>query len=140
MSDVCSAATGAGRQGRAIMKALATIPILRIFDVPKALEFYRDYLGFTVDWEHRFDSESPAYMQVSRGGLVLHLSEHYGDATPGSTVYVSVEAVRRFQEELAEKKYGYLPPGIERTPWGSMCMELIDPFGNRLRLDEKLKE
>ncbi len=78
------------------------IPILRIFDVPKALEFYREYLGFTVDWEHRLDPESPVYMQVSRGGLVLHLSEHYGDATPGSTVYVSVEAVRTLHDELEE--------------------------------------
>lgn len=122
------------------MKALVTIPILRISDVSKALEFYRDYLGFVVDWEHRFDEESPLYMQVSRGGLVLHLSEHYGDATPGSTVYVSVEAVKPVHEELSGKNYGYLRPGIERTPWGSMCMELIDPFGNRLRLDEKLEE
>jgi uncharacterized glyoxalase superfamily protein PhnB len=122
------------------MKALATIPILRIFDVSKALEFYVDYLGFTVDWEHRFDEESPLYMQVSRGGLVLHLSEHYGDATPGSTVYVSVEGVKPFHEELSAKNYRHLRPGIERTPWGSMCMELIDPFGNRLRLDEKLNE
>jgi hypothetical protein len=28
------------------------IPILRIFDIAKALEFYLDYLGFKVDWEH----------------------------------------------------------------------------------------
>jgi len=29
------------------MKALATIPVLRIFDVAKALEFYRDYRTWT---------------------------------------------------------------------------------------------
>jgi ribosomal-protein-alanine N-acetyltransferase len=95
------------------MKVLATIPIFRIFDVSKALEFYRDYLGFTVDGEQRFDEASPLYMQVSRGGLLLHLSEHYGDATPGSTVYVSVEAVRPFHKELSRKNYAYLRPGVE---------------------------
>ncbi len=29
-----------------------TIPILRIFDVEKAKEFYVGFLGFTVAWEH----------------------------------------------------------------------------------------
>ena len=30
-------------------------PILRIFDEAKAREFYVDFLGFKVDWEHRFE-------------------------------------------------------------------------------------
>jgi len=54
------------------------IPIMRIFDERRAREFYVDYLGFAVDWEHRFDGQGPLYMQVSRGALVLHLSEHHG--------------------------------------------------------------
>jgi hypothetical protein len=43
-----------------------TTPILRIFDERKAKEFYLDFLGFTLDWEHRFESDLPLYMQVSR--------------------------------------------------------------------------
>jgi catechol 2,3-dioxygenase-like lactoylglutathione lyase family enzyme len=39
-----------------------TIPILRIFSVEKAKEFYVDYLGFTVDWEHHFEDDTPAYL------------------------------------------------------------------------------
>lgn len=35
------------------------IPILRIFDEAKAREFYIDWLGFSVDWEHRFNSNTP---------------------------------------------------------------------------------
>lgn len=31
------------------------IPILRIFDEAKAREFYVGFLGFTVDWKHRFE-------------------------------------------------------------------------------------
>jgi len=60
------------------------VPILRIFDVAKAKDFYAGFLGFTIDWEHRFDDRAPLYLQVSRNGLVLHLSEHHGDGTPGS--------------------------------------------------------
>jgi hypothetical protein len=35
-----------------------TIPRLRIFGVEKAKEFYVGFLGFAVDWEHRFDQDS----------------------------------------------------------------------------------
>jgi catechol 2,3-dioxygenase-like lactoylglutathione lyase family enzyme len=37
-----------------------TIPILRIFDVEKAKEFYVGFVGFTVDWEHHFE-ETPRH-------------------------------------------------------------------------------
>lgn len=31
------------------------IPILRIFDLAKAKEFYVDFLAFRIDWEHLAD-------------------------------------------------------------------------------------
>ena len=68
---------------------LLTIPILRIFDEEKAQKFYIHFLGMKLDWEHRFDEEFPNYMQVSRDNLVFHLSEHSGDGTPGSKVFVN---------------------------------------------------
>ena len=117
---------------------LQTIPILRIFDVDKAREFYVGFLGFTVDWEHRFDDKAPLYVQVSRGGLVLHLSEHHGDACPGSTVFVRVTGLADYHREITAKGYGYVRPGIERAPWNADVMEVIDPFGNRLRFNEDL--
>ena len=60
-----------------------TTPILRIFDEAKAREFYVDFLGFKVDWEHRFEPDLPLYMQVSKD-CILHFSEHHGDCSPGS--------------------------------------------------------
>lgn len=115
-----------------------TIPILRIFDVAKAREFYLDFLGFTLDWEHRFEPELPIYMQVSRGGLVLHLSEHHGDCCPGSTVFVRMEGIEEFHRELSQKRYNYNRPGLDMAPWNARCMEVVDPFGNRLRFNEYL--
>lgn len=67
------------------------IPILRIFDIPKADEFYLGFLGFGVDWDHRFDDNAPLYRQISRNGLVLHLSEHHGDGSPGAQVRVMMQ-------------------------------------------------
>jgi hypothetical protein len=40
----------------------APVPVIRIFDETKARAFYLDFLGFTVDWEHRFDESAPIYM------------------------------------------------------------------------------
>jgi hypothetical protein len=60
-----------------------TIPVLRIFDEARAREFYLDFLGFKIDWD-RFEQNAPLYMQMTRGNLVLHLTEHYGDCLPGS--------------------------------------------------------
>ncbi len=61
----------------------SAIPILRMFDERKAREFYLDFLGFSVEFEHRFEADLPLYLGISRNGLHLHLSEHHGDACPG---------------------------------------------------------
>ncbi|MGH6912559.1 MAG: glyoxalase superfamily protein [Geminicoccales bacterium] len=120
--------------------AFRAIPILRIFDVAKAKTFYLDFLGFGLDWEHRLEADAPAYLQVSRGDLVLHLSEHHGDCCPGAAVYVRTTQLDDFHREIAAKGYRFMRPGLEATPWGSKLMEVIDPFNNRLRFDERLPE
>jgi len=114
-----------------------TVPIFRIFDVAKAREFYVGFLGFAVDWEHHFDEGSPAYIQVTRGDLTLHLSEHHGDCCPGSTVFVWMEGIEDFHREITSKGYGFMRPGIEETFYGSNSVQVIDPFGNRIRSNER---
>jgi uncharacterized glyoxalase superfamily protein PhnB len=115
------------------------IPILRIFSAEKAREFYVDYLGCKVDWEHRFDDNAPLYMQVSRDGLVLHLSEHYGDGSPGTSFKVDARGVRELHAELAAKGYGYWRPGLNKTFYGALQLKMLDPFGNQLFLEEPLQ-
>ncbi len=65
-----------------MMTLSPAIPILRIFSVDKAKEFYLDFLGFTLAWEHRFSEDLPLYMQVTRTGLTLHLSDTTATARP----------------------------------------------------------
>ena len=115
------------------------IPIFRIFDVEKAREFYVEFLGFTVDWEARFDDTAPVYMQVSRDGLVLHLSEHHGDGCPGATVTERTAGLDDDHREITAKGYRFMRPGIEIAPWNARVMEVIDPFGNRLRFNEPIE-
>lgn len=110
-----------------------------MFDIRKAKEFYCDFLGFSVDWEHRFEPNTPLYMQVSRGKVVLHLSEHYGDGVPGSAIRIELTGIEEYLRELQRKKYKYYRPGIQLQPWNAKEMGVIDPFGNRIRFSEFVK-
>ena len=112
------------------------IPIFRIFSVEKAMEFYCDFLGFQVDWEHRFGENFPLYCQISRSGMLIHLSEHAGDASPGARVFVPMTGARAFQKELIGKNYPYMKPGLEQAPWG-LEVSVTDPFSNRITFCER---
>ncbi|SFC39777.1 Uncharacterized conserved protein PhnB, glyoxalase superfamily [Polaromonas sp. OV174] len=109
-----------------------TTPILRMFDEAKAKEFYIDFLGFKLDWEHRFEADLPLYMQISKGDCLIHLSEHHGDCSPGAALRIECNELEAFQQQLLAKSYKYARPGIEDMPWGSKDMSIRDPFGNRL--------
>ena len=118
------------------MTPLATIPILRMFDEQAARDFYVGFLGFQVDWEHRFEPDLPLYMQVSLGVCVLHLSGHHGDCCPGGAVRINVRGVEELQRSLLAKKYKFARPGLCATDWNSLEMSVTDPFGNRLTFAE----
>lgn len=112
-------------------------PVFRIFDVDKAKEFYIDWLGFKVDWEHRFGDNFPLYMSISKANIVMHLSEHYGDATPGSKIMINYIGLKDYCASLQAKDYRYFKPGVKDSHWNSYIMELTDPFGNRLLFNEQ---
>ena len=115
------------------MKLGRITPILRIFDEAKAREFYVDFLGFKVDWEHRFEGGFPLYMQVSHGECVLHLSGHFGDVTPGGAIRIAIDDIDTYQQALLAKKFKHARPGkAELMPWGSLDLTITDPSGNRI--------
>ena len=119
------------------MKLAGPTPILRIFDEAKAREFYVDFLGFAVDWEHRFSENHPLYLQISRGDCVLHLSEHHGDACPGGALLVEMEGLDAYHGELTGRDYKYYKPAITEAVWGANLMKVSDPFGNHISFFER---
>lgn len=122
------------------MKTLSVTPVLRIFDEAKAREFYLDFLEFDVDFEHRFEENFPLYMGIKKESWVLHLSEHHGDCSPGAAVRLQMQGVKAFQKHLVAKEYKYARPGCGKTEWGTVEMNISDPFGNRLTFYEILKD
>ena len=68
-----------------VPKVGTVTPILRMFDIAKAREFYLYFLGFAVRIEHRFDDNAPLYLGIARDECELHLCEHHGDGSPALT-------------------------------------------------------
>jgi uncharacterized glyoxalase superfamily protein PhnB len=94
--------------------------------------FYVAGLGFTVDWEHRFEPGFPVFAKLTRDGLSLFLTEHAGDCAVGGAAYFVVEDVDAMFREIQNR--GANPPGPpDDTPWGTRELALVDPDGNRLR-------
>jgi Glyoxalase superfamily protein len=99
-------------------------PILPEADAETAVRWYES-LGFTKQWEHRFDPGCPAFVSVARGGARLFLSEHRSDTRPDALVGLMVSDVEAVVAEF-DRPDSEPPYGCE--------LELRDPDGNRLRI------
>ncbi|SMX72895.1 glyoxalase superfamily protein [Brevibacterium linens] len=113
-----------------------SVPVLRIHDAALARDFYLDYLGFTVEWEHRFEPGMPLYLRIHRDETTLDLSEHHGDGTPGTVVWVPVVNAAALLAEISARPHPRLSPGIDRHAPGGPTVEVTDPFGNVMRFCE----
>ena len=113
-----------------------SIPVLLSLDETKGREFYCNFLGFAVEFEHRFALHMPVYLGLKRGPVELHLSPHRGDATTGSAVFVWVTGVDEYRRELVASDTRFRVPELVEQPWGRE-LTLTDPFGNRLRFCER---
>ncbi|MEM6525515.1 MAG: glyoxalase superfamily protein [Bacteroidota bacterium] len=118
---------------------LKGIPTFRILDYKKAIDFYVHGLGFKIDWEHRFEPHAPIYMQISRNGLTLHLSENKRFET-GVIVFVDCKRLNEFYSDLSNRENKIKLSKPEKTNWQTIQMEIEDPFGNLLRLNETVMD
>ncbi len=92
-------------------------PVLRIFDNHLAKLFYLDWLPFQLNWEHRPEDGGPSIMEVKRDDTTLVLSEHYGDGTPGTKVFIETDDLDSLHQELTDRQNPYMRPGIEDADW-----------------------
>lgn len=105
------------------------VPILRVADAETAVAWYAR-LGFVKEWEHRFEQGLPLYVGIARGSLRMHLSEHTGDARPGTLLYLTVDDLDAVAASLGVT-------AIDAMPWGR-DFEVADPDGNRLRIGSSI--
>lgn len=121
-----------------------TIPVLRIFAVEQALQFYVEFLGFALDFGGPAGGPGTRwYGQVSRCGTTLQLTEHPYDAGPGATVLLWMSGLDALHGELDARRHdvpiwgpAVWMPEIEHAPWDARVLTVADPFGNHLRFTE----
>ena len=83
-------------------------------------------------FEYRHDPDAPLYMGIIRENCTLHISEHHGDACPGSALRIEVADLDSWCRELNTTGYKNARPAITEQPWGFHEMAINDPAGNRL--------
>jgi len=114
-------------------------PQLRMTNWVRTRAFYVDGLGFSVDWEHRFQPNLPVFAQITRDGLSLFLTEHAGDCQVGGAAYLVVDDVDELFREIAGRGITPAePPGD--TEWHAREMTVVDPDGNTLRFSTAATE
>ncbi len=114
----------------------SSIPVLRMLNEEETRKFYVDFLGYQIDWEHRFrDShDSPLYMQIHLGDSVLHLNGHADSESPVAEVRIPVKGLDAFCDYLKEKCQREEKPEVvdPRYSGENQDMNLYDPSGNLL--------
>ncbi len=117
--------------------AFKAIPTFKIREYQAAIDFYINFLGFEIDWEHRFGLNEPVYMQISLNGLALHLSENKR-FIENVIVFVDTVNIKAFQQQLQERNPTVKIQEVLKTNWQTLQLEIQDPFGNLLRFNENL--
>src|ERR1043166_2724465 len=78
------------------------VPILKVTDIQRAIDFYCGTLGFVRDFSYTAGAAGPVYAGISLDGHQIHLSQFAGDGVTGCATYFYVDDVdalfRRFLE------------------------------------------
>lgn len=108
------------------------IPQLRMLKATESQPFYEQGMGFSVDWRHQFEPGFPLFLQLTRAGQTIFLTEHAGDCLPGGAAYFKVPDVDEVFRDFRSRGIVHVAAPAD-TPWGTREMALLDPAGNRLR-------
>jgi catechol 2,3-dioxygenase-like lactoylglutathione lyase family enzyme len=112
----------------------SAIPILFVRDVSSSAAFFRDRLGFEIDFLY---GTPPFYGSVSRGNARLHIRfvdrPNFAElaAREDSLILATVEVsdVRGLFEEFEKRgaEFAQIPT---KQPWGGTDFHVRDPDGN----------
>lgn len=103
-----------------------------VSELSRAIEFYRDKIGFPLILR----SDEHSYARFDAGGIHLGLVAGEGDpsAGPRAAVTIGVEDLEAAHSELSDKGVEFqMPP--TRQPWGATLARFADPDGNLLYLE-----
>lgn len=113
--------------------------VLLVPDVPAAVDYYRDKLGFEVS---TYDANPEHYGYARRDSCYLHFA-CLGSVEPRPNhpdifdIYVYTDDVDALYEELVGRGADVLDPPADR-PFGLRDFRVRDPFGHELAFGQFL--
>ncbi len=121
---------------RPSVRLARAIPVAFVADVQASAAFYRDSLGFSIDFLH---GQPPFYGSVSRDGASVHLKfVHDPVITPGPqdrdafiTAFVEVDHVDALFAEYAAAGVTF-SQRLQHEDWGGDDFVVRDPDGNMI--------
>jgi catechol 2,3-dioxygenase-like lactoylglutathione lyase family enzyme len=110
------------------------VPVLFVADVERSAAFYRDSLGFAVEFLH---GNPPFYGSVCRDGARLHLKwvpepvfRPAGNEAEGLIMaFVPVQNIKTLYAELADAGVAFHQK-MTKQAWGGTDFHVADPDGN----------
>ena len=118
----------------------AIIPQFLVDDLDRSIAYYRDRLGFVLDFV--YDS---FYASVSRDGFAIHLKESpklpaeraFRKEQEHLDAHISVTGIRFLYGEVQKREAKVIKPLAER-PWACLDFYVEDPDGYILGFSEQL--
>ena len=108
-------------------------PIITVADLRASQAYYRDKLGFKVDWE---DGDPPDFTSVTRANAQIFMCQRC-QGHPGGWMWVFAKDVDKLYKEVRERgAIVKMPPTDMR--WGVREMHVADPDGNVIRFASPL--
>ena len=112
-------------------------PIWIVRDMQRALDFYEQQLGFTINFKWQ---DPPTYATMSRDDIGIHLTladdlpENYKST---SSLFIFVHDVDQVWKELQSKDVTFLDEIGDRE-YQMRDFDIVDPDGNRITFGQGL--
>ena len=110
------------------------VPILRVTSLAASVRYYREVLGFRLDWG---DPEGTDMASVSRSGHAIMLCQG-GQGQRGTWIWIGVEDIDPLFAEYRRNGAQFLQAPADR-PW-AYEMQVIDPDGHVLRFGSESRD
>lgn len=117
----------------AAAKFIAVHPVLPVRDVPEAIAYYTDRLGFKLVFE--YEGDSPGYAVIRRDDVELHLQWHDSSSfemVERLNLRIFVESVDTLFDEYRDKGVFHDRTALRDTAWGTREFAFYDPDNNGL--------
>lgn len=123
-----------GSEEAAKVEVECIVPILRVRSLSASLRYYREILGFQLDWGNPDGSDMAS---VSRDGHAIMLCQG-AQGQPGTWIWIGVGDIEPLFAEYRRSGAEFLQAPTNR-PW-AYEMQIKDPDGHVLRFGSEPKE